>query len=225
MVLHPTRVTRRARRARLPVVGPTVPSNPGEGPSVRDDPGRSTATPAAATTPRLDDLVGRASVLARRLARPLGLIGAIGLAAGVVVWVLLPAPIWSDRPPWWSSMVLLALLVAPGLWLRFHRRWLDRAFVRAAELAPAATATALATYERVRSRPTQQGSGGAARRAWRFYRETVSPLRSHVADALGVTLPLRPLALATSGVAIVLTIVLCLCIPVALVVRAVLLAT
>lgn len=201
------------------------------GPDPDPDPGAGEDPSASPTPSRVEELVGRASVLARRLARPLGIAGRIGLAAGVVVWLLLPAPVWPDRPPWWSSAVALVVLCAPGLWLVFHRWWLDRAFVRATELAPAATATALQTYARVRAPRSSRAAGpdeasrGRVRRAWTFYRETVSPLRGHVSDALGVTLPLRPLALVTSGVALALTVVLLVCIPVALVLRIVLLVT
>ena len=182
---------------------------------------------------RLEELVGRVSVLARRLSRPIGIAGRIGLVAGVAVWFLLPAPVWPDRPPWWSSLVSLVVLCAPGAWLVFHRRWLDRAFRRATELAPAATDTALKTYARVRGDGgagtdgvgAEAAGGGRMRRAWRFYRGTISPLQGHVSDALGITAPFRPFALFTSGVALVLTLALLVCIPVALVVRVVLLAT
>ena len=181
---------------------------------------------------RVEELVGRVSVLARRLSRPIGIAGRIGLVAGAAVWLLLPAPVWPDRPPWWSSLVSLIVLCAPGAWLVFHRRWLDRAFVRATELAPATT-TALETYAKARtsasSRSRGAGSdaagGGRMRRAWRFYRGTISPLQGHVSDALGITVPFRPFALITSGVALLLTLVLLVCIPVALVLRVVLLAT
>jgi len=190
--------------------------------------------PEGRPTTRVEDLVGRVSVLARWLARPVGIAGRIGVVAGLAVWFLLSAPVWPDGPPWWSSAVSLVVLGAPGLWLLFHRRWLDRAFVRATELAPAATATALATYDRVRTPRTPRSSaaagpdgapGGRMRRAWRFYRGTVSPLRGHVSDALGVTLPFRPYILAMSGVALILTVVLLVCVPIALVLRVVLLAT
>lgn len=182
---------------------------------------------------RVEELVGRVSVLARRLSQPIGIAGRIGLVAGAAVWLLLPAPVWPDRPPWWSSLVSLIVLCAPGAWLVFHRRWLDRAFVRATELAPAATTTALETYAKARtsasSRSRGAGSdaagGGRMRRAWRFYRGTISPLQGHVSDALGITVPFRPFALITSGVALLLTLVLLVCIPVALVLRVVLLAT
>lgn len=177
---------------------------------------------------RAEELVGRVSVLARRLSRPIGIAGRIGLVAGAAVWLLLPAPVWPDRPPWWSSLVSLLVLCAPGAWLVFHRRWLDRAFTRATELAPAATTTALETYAKARTRrngSTDPTSGGRVRRAWRFYRGTISPLQGHVSDALGITVPFRPFALVTSGVALLLTLVLLICIPVALVVRVVLLAT
>ena len=200
-----------------------------EGPAAGGDPAGPGEVPGSAPPSpprRLEDVVGRVSVLARRLARPLGLAGRIGLVAGAGVWLLLPSPVWPDRPPWWSSVVSLVVLVSPGTWLVFHRWWLDRVFVRAAELAPAATATALATYGRVRSgRAEQHPDAGRGRRAWRFYRGTVAPLHGHVSDALGITLPLRPVALITSGVALLLTLVLLLCIPVALVVRVVLLMT
>lgn len=194
----------------------------------------SEAPPGERPPTRVEELIGRVSVLARRLARPVGIAGRIAVVAGMAVWFLLSAPVWPDGPPWWSSAVSLVVLSAPGLWLLFHRRWLDRAFTRASELAPAATATALQTYERVRtSRVPRSASasgpeerpGGRMQRAWRFYRGTVSPLRGHVSDALGVTLPFRPYILATSGVALVLTVVLLICVPVALLVRAVLLAT
>lgn len=197
------------------------------------DPGGEAPPPT-----RIEELVGRASVLARRLARPVGIAGWIALAAGAVVWLILPAPVWPDRPPWWSSAASLVVLCAPGGWLLFHRWWLDRAFVRAAELAPAATATALQTYAMVQSSRSRgagdpdRGAGqadeepvGRLRRAWRFYRGTVSPLRSHVSDALGVTAPLRPLALMTSGVALLLTLALLVCVPIAVVVRLALLVT
>lgn len=168
-------------------------------------------------------------MLARRLARPVGIVGRIGLVAGVVVWLLLPAPVWPDRPPWWSSAVSLVVLCAPGGWLMFHRWWLDRAFVRASELAPAATATALNTYARIRGTgepgDDAAAAGGRVRRAWRFYRGTISPLQGHVSDALGITAPFRPYTLFTSGVALVLTLVLLLCIPVALLLRIALLVT
>lgn len=182
---------------------------------------------------RLEELVGRVGVLARRLSRPIGIAGRIGLVAGVAVWLLLPAPVWPDRPRWWSSLVSLVVLCAPGAWLVFHRRWLDRAFLRATELAPAATRTALETYARVRGDggPGTEGAGagviggGRLRRAWRFYRGTISPLQGHVSDALGITAPFRPFALLTSGIALVLTLALLVCVPVALVVRVILLAT
>lgn len=176
---------------------------------------------------RVEELVGRVSVLARRLSRPIGIAGRIGLVAGAAVWLLLPSPVWPDRPPWWSSLVSLLVLCAPGAWLVFHRRWLDRAFVKATELAPAATTTALETYAKARSpRNGPDPAGGARmRRAWRFYRGTVSPLQGHVSDALGITVPFRPFALITSGVALLLTLVLLVCIPVALVVRVLLLVT
>lgn len=181
---------------------------------------------------RLEELVGRVSVLSRRMSRPVGIAGRIGLVAGLAVWLLLPAPVWPDRPPWWSSAVSLVVLCAPGGWLMFHRWWLDRAFVRASELAPAATATALKTYARIRGAgESGEGSGAAApaggrvRRAWRFYRGTISPLQGHVTDALGITAPFRPYTLFTSGVALLLTVVLLICIPVALVLRVILLAT
>lgn len=174
---------------------------------------------------RLEELVGRASVLARRLARPIGIAGRIGLVAGVAVWLLLPAPVWPDRPPWWSSAVSLLVLAAPGGWLMFHRWWLDRVFVRAAELAPAATATAVSTYEKVRSGRGPRTEGGRVRRAWRFYRGTLSPLQGHVSDALGITVPMRPVALITSGVALGLVLVLLVCVPIAFVGRVVLIVT
>ncbi|MBL8776701.1 MAG: hypothetical protein JNK12_12235 [Acidimicrobiales bacterium] len=179
---------------------------------------------------RLEELVGRVSVLARRLSRPVGIAGRIGLVAGLGVWLLLPAPVWPDRPPWWSSAVSLLVLCAPGGWLMFHRWWLDRAAIRATELAPAATATALKTYARIRGTgepgDAAPGSGGGrVRRAWRFYRGTISPLQGHVTDALGITAPFRPYTLITSGVALVLTLALLICVPVALVVRVVLLVT
>ena len=194
----------------------------------------SESPPGGRPPSRVEELIGRVSVLARRLARPVGIAGRIGVVAGAAVWFLLSAPVWPDGPPWWSSAVSLVVLSAPGLWLLFHRRWLDRAFVRASELAPAATVTALQTYERVRTPRAPRSApaagpddppGGRMRRAWRFYRGTVSPLRGHVSDALGVTLPFRPYILATSGVALILTVVLLVCVPLALVLRAVLLAT
>lgn len=194
---------------------------PDPAPGVATDP---TADRRSAAT-RLEEGVGRISVLARRLARPIGIAGRIGLVAGIAVWLLLPAPVWPDRPPWWSSLVSLLVLAAPGAWLMFHRWWLDRVFVRAAELAPAATATAVSTYEKVRSGRGPRGEGGRVRRAWRFYRETLSPLQGHVSDALGITVPLRPLALITSGVALLLTLILLVCVPIAFVGRIVLLVT
>ena len=207
-------------------------TDPGEGAPL--DPGPS-SEPGADLDPtagrrlspkRLEEGVGRVSVLARRLARPIGIAGRIGLVAGLAVWLLLPAPVWPDRPPWWSSLVSLLVLVAPGAWLIFHRWWLDRVFVRAAELAPAATATAMSTYEKVRGgRGGPRREGGRVRRAWRFYRETLSPWQGHVSDALGITVPLRPLALITSGVALLLTLVLLVCVPIAVVGRIVLLVT
>lgn len=193
------------------------------------DPPPESASGELPPTSRLEELVGRVSVLARRLSRPVGIAGRIGLVAGAGVWLLLPAPVWPDRPPWWSSAVSLMVLCAPGGWLMFHRWWLDRAFVRASELAPAATATALKTYAQIRGTgepgDDAAAAGGRVRRAWRFYRGTISPLQGHVTDALGITAPFRPYTLFTSGVALLLTLVLLICIPVALVVRVILLAT
>jgi hypothetical protein len=191
----------------------------------------SDTTPNDPQVARVEELVGRVSVLARRLSRPIGIAGWIGLVAGLAVWVLLSAPVWPDGPAWWSSVLSLSVLCSPGLWLVFHRWWLDRAFVQATELAPAATATALQTYARARTprspggSGSDQASGGRVRRAWRFYRGTIFPLQSHVSDALGVTLPFRPYVLAVSAVALVLTLALLLCVPVALVIRVILQAT
>ena len=202
-----------------------------EGPAVSDaPPGRVSGEPPLPAS-RLEELVGRVSVLARRLARPVGIAGRIGLVAGLGVWLLLPAPVWPDRPPWWSSAMSLVVLCAPGGWLMFHRWWLDRAAVRATGLAPAATATALKTYARIRGTGETGdaapggGGGGRVRRAWQFYRGTISPLQGHVTDALGITAPFRPYTLFTSGVALLLTLVLLLCVPLALVLRIILLAT
>lgn len=36
----------------------------------------------------------------------------------------------------------------------------------------------------------------------RFYRGAISPLQGNVSDALGITAPVRPFALVTSGIAL-----------------------
>lgn len=188
--------------------------------------------PADRAVTRVEELVGRVGGYARRVARPVGIAGWVGVGAGIAVWWVLPGPVWPDRPPWWSSLVSLVVLCAPGAWLLLHRRWLDHAVERATEVAPAATAMALQTYAKVRTPRSERAAaasdemvGGPLRRTWRFYRGTVSPLRSHVSDALGVTLPFRPYILVTSGVALLLVLLLGLLLPVAIIIRVVLLVT
>ena len=176
-------------------------------------------------TQRFEDLVVRASVVARRLARPLGPAGYVSLGGAMVVWLLLPAPVWPDRPPLWSSVVSLFLLTAPGGWLLVHRWWLDRALQKAAELTPNARETARGAIDQIRSRSSPDRPGGALRQAWRFYRGTVSPLGGHAADALAVIAPLRPVPLVMTGFALGLTLLLLVSIPLDLLVRGVLILT
>lgn len=190
-----------------------------------DDSGGEQGSRLAGATDRVEDLVVRASVVARRLARPLRPAGYVSLGGAVVVWLLLPAPVWPDRPPLWSSVVSLLVLAAPGAWLLGHRRWLDGALQKAAELTPNAREAARGALEHVRSQSSEPRAGGALRQAWRFYRGAVSPLWGHAADAFSVIAPLRPMPLITTGIALGLTVVLLVSIPLDLVIRAVLVLT
>lgn len=200
-----------------------APASSGVGPAGSAPP-ETGARPTGATE-RFEDLVVRASVVARRLARPLGPAGYVSLGGALVVWLLIPAPVWPDRPPLWSSIVSLFVLAAPGGWLLLHRRWLDRALQKAAELTPNARETARSTIEQVRSRSSEDRPGGALRQAWRFYRGTVSPLWGHAADAFAVIAPLRPMPLVMTGFALGLTLLLLVSIPLDLLVRGVLILT
>lgn len=179
----------------------------------------------SAASQRVESLVVRASEVGRRLAGALGPAGYASLGGALVVWLLLPAPVWPDRPPLWSSMVSLFVLAAPGLWLLAHRWWLDRAMQTAAELTPRARETAKGAVEHVRSRSSEDRPGGALRQAWRFYRGTVSPMWGHAADAFAVTAPLRPVPLIMTGSALALTVVLLVSIPLSALIRAVLVLT
>jgi hypothetical protein len=170
-------------------------------------------------TPLLEDLVGRASVLARRLARPLRVLGAVAIAAGVAVWLLLASPFWGDGGPWWSSVLAWALLVAPGAWLLFHQAWLDRSLLKATEIAPSATAAARQAYGHARNWRGGEDKGGAVRQTWRLYRGTVSPLRRQASDVMAVAQPLMPVPLVVSGVALVAALVLLVFVPMALLIR------
>lgn len=199
------------------------PAPSGVGPAGSESPGTGARLTGAAE--RFEDLVVRASEVARRLARPLGPAGYVSLGAALVVWLLLPAPVWPDRPPLWSSIVSLFVLAAPGLWLLVHRWWLDRALQTAAELTPRTRETAKGAMEHIRSRSSERRPGGALRQAWRFYRGTVSPMWGHAADAFAVTAPLRPVPLVMTGSALALTLVLLVSIPLDLLIRAVLILT
>jgi len=174
---------------------------------------------------RVEDLVVRASVVARRLARPLRPAGYASLGAALVVWLLLPAPVWPDRPPLWSSLGSLLVLAAPGAWLLVHRWWLDQALQKAATLTPNAREAAKGALEHVRGRSAEPRAGGALRQAWRFYRGAVSPLWGHATDAFAVVAPLRPMPLIATGIALGLTVVLLVSIPLDLVIRGVLILT
>ena len=209
-----------------------MPRRPPEPPAPHSGAGDPPAEPAATDLGRLgdagkrvEDLVVRASVVARRLARPLGPAGYASLGGAVVVWLLLPAPVWPDRPPLWSSLVSLVVLAAPGAWLLVHRWWLDQALQKAAALTPNAREAAKGALDHVRGRSSGPRAGGALRQAWRVYRGAVSPLWGQAADAIAVTAPLRPMPLIATGIALGLTVVLLVSIPLDLLIRAVLVLT
>jgi hypothetical protein len=179
-----------------------------------------------------DEFLGRGAGIARAAVGPLGAVGRVVVAAGVVLWVMGPAPIWESRPSLVASLILLVLLVAPGMRLVRHRSRMRQVLddlptltdkLETALQSPAARVGVLADHWGENNRAGKEGPVHSGLRAWRFYRDDIRPLRegpgeviAQLTDALAA---FTGSAVMVSGVALVIGVVLVVLAPISVLFR------
>lgn len=170
-----------------------------------------------------DEYLGRGASIARAAVAPLGMVGRVVLAAGLVIWIAGPAPVWDSAPSLVPSLFLLLLLLAPGLRLLRHRRRMQLVLDDlphlldnfSGALQETAGVVGLPGQWRDSGRAGRSGLLATGKRCHAFYRNDLAPLRSggkvigQVTDALaafaGPALMLSGLALLVGMVEIALS--------------------
>jgi hypothetical protein len=179
----------------------------------------------------VNQVVARAGVVARWVAAPLRPIGIAALAAGVGVWLMLGLPVWDEGVDLATAIFLFVLLVVPGIWLLIHHRWLERAFQKAEQLIPDATTVGRGAVDALGSDEAKGlgKAGGRLRGAWSLYRRHLGPLRRQGTDLAGNTVsivrPFVPSVLIATGIALALAILYVILVPLATLIRLILVTT
>jgi hypothetical protein len=184
-----------------------------------------------------EEFLGRGAGIARASIKPLGILGRVALVAGLVIWVAGPAPFWENAPHMLSGLLTLALFAFPGVRLLRHQARMRTVLEDLPTLldnVTGAMSTMTGTGD-LRARWSRSGEAakgglvGSARRALSFYRNDLAPLRQgphklvgQVNDALSA---FGAPALALSGIASLLAVVLLVLCPIAVVVRLIILAS
>lgn len=191
------------------------------------------ATPGKARQAKdlAEEFLGRGAAIARASIKPLAIVGRVMLGAGLVIWLVGPAPFWSNAPSLAFSLVALVLLGAPGARLLRHRRRMQKVLDDLPDLidnmaaALDQTSTAVSGLREQR-RATASGRPGllaTGKRCYAFYRHDLGPLRAgpgkvveQVTDALeAFSGPALVLSAAALGIGL-LEVVLC---PIAVLLR------
>jgi hypothetical protein len=182
-----------------------------------------------------DEFLGRGATIARATVSPLDLAGRVALAAGLVIWIAGPAPFWHSAPSLPLSLVLLALLLAPGLRLLRHRRRMQTVLDDLPGLVDNLTSAlqegtsgvgALPGHWRDSGQPGKSGLLATGKRCYTFYRQDLGPIRAgpgrvvgQVTDALA---SFNAPALMLSGAALLAGIVEVILAPIAMIIRLIL---
>lgn len=183
-----------------------------------------------------DEFLGRGAAIARASIKPLGFVGRLALIAGLVIWLAGPSPLWENRPHIVSSVICLAFFACPGVRLLRHRARMQDVLENlptllddlTAAMSTLSDAGGLVSKWRQSGETARPGLIGTGRRCFNFYRNDLAPFREgpgavieRVDDALSA---FGGPAIVLSGIAVVLGIVFVALSPVAVVIRALLLA-
>lgn len=183
------------------------------------------------------EFLGRGAGIARASIKPLGVLGRLALVAGIVIWIVGPAPFWDNSPHMLSSLLALAFFAFPGVRLLRHQARMRTVLEDLPTLLDNVTSAISTTPGdmgdlRVRWRQSGEsakgGLVGAGKRAMNFYRNDLGPLRQgphklvgQVNDALTA---FGAPTLTLSGVAALMAVAILVLCPIAVVVRLIILA-
>ena len=177
-----------------------------------------------------DEYLGRGAGIARAAVGPLGTVGRVVLAAGLVIWVVGPAPFWDSAPSTAFSVLALIVLAAPGVRLLRHRRRMQAVLEDLPNLLDNLDGAVDTTngLGELPGRWRDTGSTGRSgvlaigKRCYTFYRQDIAPLRAgskiidQVTDALAA---FNGLALFVSGIALLAGLVEVVVTPFAVIIR------
>jgi hypothetical protein len=177
-----------------------------------------------------DEYLGRGAGIARAAVGPLGKIGRIVLAAGLVIWVAGPAPFWDSAPSTAFSVLALIVLAAPGVRLLRHRRRMQAVLDDLPMLLDNLDGAVGATngLGELPGRWRDTGSAGKSgvlatgKRCYTFYRQDIVPLRADskiIDQATDALAAFNGLALFVSGIALLAGLIEIVVSPVAVIIR------